>query len=270
MNTWMSLLREARMAEKLSRGGLAHAANVSAATVKAYELGLRYPSQLTLAALLDALELDRHSRNKILVGAGFAPDGEQLGPANEDYMFSLEDAEASIAIRPWPAHVNNELMEVVAANDVAQTLWAIDLMNEYNTPVDRNMLTVATTPRFADRVANWEEMISVGISILKGHHRGAESAPEGTSPYFAAVMERLFAGDPGYVGRFLKLWDRVPARTPKIWWSYPVLWQHPHHGDLTFTACASAANERDGLYFHDWIPADSRTVTSLELLIRGE
>lgn len=266
MDGWARLLREARVAEGLSRERLGAAAGVSGQTVKSYELELRHPSHDTLTALLDALKVDRHVRNEVLVGAGFAPDGDRLGPDNEDYMFSLEEATAAIDERPWPAHVNSELMEVVAANGVAQLLWGVDLLLEYNTPVERNMLTVATTPRFADRIANWDEMVSVGISIMKGHHRGPETMPEGTSQYFAAVMQRLFSGDPKYVGRFLQLWDKVAPRTPKIYWSYPVVYDHPDAGRLSFTVAVSAANETDGLYFNDWIAEDSATLTALEYL----
>lgn len=263
MDDWARQLRQAREAEGLSREALASVANVSAQTVKAYELGLRNPSQDLLIALLDALKADRSLRNSVLIGAGFAPDGAELGPQNDDYMFGLREAEESIRQRPWPAHVNNELMEVVAANEVAQKLWDVDLAREYNTPVQRNMLTVASTPRFADCVANWDEMVSVGISIMKGHHRGAEEVPEGTSQYFAAVMQLLFAGDPKYVTRFLTLWESVPPRSPKIWWSYPVVWVRDQ-AVLRFTATVSLANEQDGLYFHDWIPMDGATATALD------
>ena len=53
---WQVLMREARTAAGLSRAGLARLSGVGAATIKAYELGLRKPSQLLLTTLLAALE----------------------------------------------------------------------------------------------------------------------------------------------------------------------------------------------------------------------
>src|SRR5690606_4365543 len=199
---WAEQLKELRLSLKLSRQALAALAGVSPQTIKAYELGLRSPSQANLTAILDALRADRYLRNDILIGAGFAPDGGRLGPANDDYMFTLEEAREAIMGRPWPAHVNNELMEVLAANELMQRVWDVDLDREYNTPVERHMLTVAATPRFADRILNGKEMVSVGIAVMKGHHRGPERTPEGTSQYFQAVIQRLFEGDPHYRAEF--------------------------------------------------------------------
>ena len=68
-------------------------AGVSAETIKAYETGLRQPTRSYLVAILDALKVERHLRNDILVGAGFAPDGDSLGPAYlPHYMYSAEAA----------------------------------------------------------------------------------------------------------------------------------------------------------------------------------
>lgn len=266
MERWAEQLKELRLSLKLSRQALAALAGVSPQTIKAYELGLRSPSQANLTAILDALRADRYLRNDILIGAGFAPDGGRLGPANDDYMFTLEEAREAIMGRPWPAHVNNELMEVLAANELMQRVWDVDLDREYNTPVERNMLTVAATPRFADRILNWKEMVSVGIAVMKGHHRGPERTPEGTSQYFQAVIQRLFEGAPHYLAAFLQLWESVPPRTPKIRWSYPVAWDHLRAGKLRFTVLVSAASEQDGLHFHDWVPEDAATAAGLELL----
>ena len=151
----------------MPRRVLAEAAGVSVQTVKSYELGLRRPSRALLVAILDALEVDRRLRNEILIGAGFAPDGDHLGPRNADYMFTLAETEALINALPWPAHVNSELMEVLAANSIVQRLWGIDLQHEFTTPIERNLMNFATDPRFADRVKNWESATAVATAFTR-------------------------------------------------------------------------------------------------------
>jgi transcriptional regulator with XRE-family HTH domain len=266
MEAWSTMLRDARLATGLSRAGLSERCGISAQTIKSYELGLRHPSRELLTVLLDELKTDRLFRNQILAGAGFAPDGDQLGPRNPDYAFSLDEAKERIAACAWPACVMTELMDVLDANALARQVWDVDLATEFTGPLERNMMTVATEPRFADRVINWEEMLSVGIARWKGHHRGPEDLSEGASAYFAAVMQRLFAGDPGYLQRLVALWDTVEPISPKVWWSYPVVWDHLAVGRLDFEVTCSPANERDGFYFHDWLPVNTVTWERLEQL----
>ena len=157
-------------------------------------------------------------------------------------------------------------MEILAANKVAQTLWGVDLDREYTGPLERNLLSVASDPRFAEKVTNWEEAVAVGVSILKGHHFGPETQPEGSSAYFSAVMEHFLAGDPKYVRRFLRVWEETPARSPKARWSYPIVWEEPGVGTLHFHIFVSTCSEPDGLAFNDWIPLDAATWERLEAI----
>src|SRR3990172_7711109 len=119
-------LREARKALRLSQRAVALAAGVSPQTVKAYELGLRRPSRALLTAILDALKVERGERNRILLAAGFAPDGLSLRPRAADLAFSLQEAAAEVGGQPWPDFVASELMEVLAANRVAERLWGTE------------------------------------------------------------------------------------------------------------------------------------------------
>jgi len=266
VEAWALSLRKARTELGISRPVLAGRAGVSAQTVKSYELGLRRPSRPLLLALLDALGVERSARNAILAGAGFASDGELLGPRNADYMFTLDEARELIEGLPWPSHVTSEQMEVMAANELAQRLWGVDLAHEFQGPAERNLMTFATLPRFADRVRNWDEVASVGISVLKGHHRQPVPAPEAATSYFGAVMERIFDGDPRYVRRLLDLWDGVAPRAPKVRWFYPVVWDYPGAGELRFMVSLATAHETAGLTFHDWLPLDADSWSRLEAI----
>jgi transcriptional regulator with XRE-family HTH domain len=173
--TWPHSLHAARRAVRLSRTALGRLAGVSAETIKAYETGLRQPTRSYLLAILDALKVERHLRNEILVGAGFAPDGDELGSIGvPHYMYSLADAAKHVEEMPWPAFVLNEYTEIVAANKLIELLWDIDLKREFPDPLDRNMIAVASNPRFAARVENWDATMQQGIGVFKGHHRGPE------------------------------------------------------------------------------------------------
>jgi transcriptional regulator with XRE-family HTH domain len=263
-NDWSQGLYSARTSLRLSRTTLARLAGVSAETIKAYELGLRHPTRLYLVAILDALRLERHARNEILFSAGFAPDGEGLGPTRvPHYMFSPAEAARHVEAMPWPAFVLNEYTEVVFVNKLVERLWDIDLEEEFPNPLDRNLVSVASLPRFADRVENWEETMAVGISVFKGHHRGAEML-DSASPYFKQVLERFLRGDPKYVGRLMQLWQETPPRDPKVRWEYEIIWNEPGIGRLHFISVVNTASEPDGLAFNDWMPVDAPTWEALE------
>ncbi len=268
---WSAALREARMALGLSRKALAERAHVSPATIKAYERGVRRPSRPYLSAIIAALAVDRGWRNEIFAAAGFAPDGFEQRPGNiERWMFTEEEAEEEIAAYPWPAFVQSERAQVLTANQVAQQLWGVDLRYEFTDPVDRNLLSVASSARFADRCVNWDEAVKTIMLVFRTFHRGPESL-EAPSPYFAAVLQRFLEGDPRYVTRFVELWDQVPSTSEwdgRMRWSYPVVWDEPGIGVMRFQALVSVINEMHGWAVNDWIPQDAESWQRLEELKR--
>ena len=132
-------------------------------------------------------------------------------------------------------------------------------------PGEHNLLSVASDPRFGGKIANWDEAVGIGVSILKAH--GLEE-PEESSGYFASVMKHLSESDPKYVARFLNVWQNTPARDAKCRWHYPVVWEEPELGRLRFRVVVNTASEPDGLAFNDWIPLDAPTWDALERLKR--
>jgi len=263
--SWPAELRTWREAEGLSREQLSRLAGVSAETIKGYELGRRRPTGETLELLLDALRVERGKRAELLEAAGFAPHAERLRPRPDSYGFSIEDAQKEIDSYAWPSQVNNELMEVVALNHAAVSLWAAS-EQEAGRPVQSNLMGVASHPAFGGRIRNWEQVVSIGVGIMKGHTRGAERDPESLSPYYARVMQEFLAGDPQYVARLLRLWETVEPRSPKSRWATPVILDHPTAGELHFTWISSMCNEIDGLFFNDWMPMNGRTWAAIEEL----
>lgn len=261
MQKWPAQLRSARRSVGLDLPELSGKAGIPANTIKAYELGRRMPSRARLAALLDALELDRRVCNQIMIDAGYAPSG-RTSPSR---FMSFEEATAAIRARPWPALVMSETIEMHAANDLALALWGFDT-GRLDDPVMRNVLSMAAESTLAERCLNWEEAVGGIIAVFKGHRRGMESL-EDPSAYFAAILDQVNRGRPELVKRFVNLWERTPPAAPdKVSWVYPVVWRVPRVGTMRFTCVVSSVNEVDSLDIDDWVPADSASHRNLERL----
>ena len=265
MDEWRLLLRDARIALNMPRRQLAETAHVSEATLKAYESGLRHPKRPYLIAILDALKVDRGTRNQVLASAGFVPDGLGLRYDMGELAFTVDEAAVEMERYGWPAFLGDEFGRVLCANSVAQAIWGVDMEAEFPDPHDRHLLSVATMPRFADRCLNWDEAIGTILAVWRNHFRGGESFDE-PSPLFAGIVERLLNGDPKYVSRLADLWQNAPPIKVKMRWSYRVVWQVPGLDVMRFQGFLSAANEPDGYMFYDWIPADAQTWDQLDRL----
>lgn len=268
---WRSLLAASRRAVRLSRKELAERARVSVAAIKAYELGPRHPSRERLIAVLDALKVERGARNSILAAAGFLPDGLSLVPGEPRGTFTRDEAAAVVRAARWPAFLLDEWACIIEANDVAQRLWGVDLTTEFADPADRNLLSVASHPRFADRCLNWSEAVGTVMSVFKQKEWGRPEQLDSPSPAFAAALHRFLNGDPKYVGQLQEIWDSTPS-TPwdqKIRWSYPVVWKDPGAGEIRFECLVTVASHAESINFNDWIPLGSESWLALDRLIRG-
>ena len=59
------------------------------------------------------MQVDRGWRNRLLVAAGYAPDGLEQRPDNiQEWWLSVDDAAAEIEMYPWPSFVSTERAEV--------------------------------------------------------------------------------------------------------------------------------------------------------------
>jgi hypothetical protein len=179
--------------------------------------------------------------------------------------YTVEELQVEMERLPWPAFAGNELMELVVANRAAQRLWGIDLTREFLEPRERNFLRVASDPRFAQHVVNWDEAVGLVVSFWKGHSRGPESLDAG-SPYFQRAVQDFLSGDPTYVRRFLEVWARTPPHRSKIRLHYRVVWRDERVGEMRFLCIMGPANDEEALGWHDWIPADAESWQRLERL----
>jgi len=262
---WCRLLAASRHELHLSRKALAERAHTSVDAIKAYELGLRHPTRERLTAILDALKVERGARNRILGAAGFRPDGLALAPGEPRGTFTRDEAAAVVRVARWPAFLLDEWTTVIEANESVQRVWGVDLSSEFTDPIDRNMLSIASNPRFADRCLNWAEAVGKVISVFKQKEWGAPEQLEAPSPAFEAALRRFLEGDPKYVNQLQTLWDQVPSTRwdGKIRWSYPIVWQDPVAGVMRFECLVTIASHAESINFNDWIPLDAQTWSAL-------
>lgn len=271
MDEWRGRLLAARRQLGLSRDELAARAGLSPATLKSYELGGRHPSRARLTAILDALKIERGARNDILAQGGFVPDGLSMVPGEPRGTFTHEEAAELVRRTPWPAFVVDEYVTVIEANECAQRLWGVDLRTEFTDPVERNLLSVASNPRFADRCLNWVEAVGTVMAVFKRKEWGRPDRLDDPSPVLGAVLQRFMSGDPARVTQLAEIWERVPSTTwdYKMRWSYPVVWRDPVAGVMKFECVVTVASHADSTNFNDWIPIGAESWAALERLTSG-
>jgi hypothetical protein len=91
---------------------------------------------------------------------------------------------------------------------------------------------------------------------------------ESPSPYLAALLKTLVAGDPALVKRFTELWETTPARqSMKRAWSYRTAWRYPGDRPVRFLCAVYAVNDELGLEIHEWLPADAESHRVLEQVL---
>jgi transcriptional regulator with XRE-family HTH domain len=260
---WRKRLRHARKTLGLSQKTLATLAGLSYETVRGYENGHRRPRREHLADVLSALRLEHVERRRIIEDAGFAPDPRVDAALMARISHTIESATAECERHGWPAFVTNEFADVVGANTVVQRLWGIEMPGFGSGLVERNLLSVASDRRFADHLLNWEEAMTVILSVFKAHDWAPENI-EQPGPYLSAVLERFLAGDKRYVGRLIELWQQAPITWErKEHWSYPIIWKGSGTTFMRFDAIVTSASLVDGLTINDWIPLDAPTWRAL-------
>ena len=264
---WRQMLVRARKRLGVSREALAQLAGVSSSTIRGYEIGRRHPKQESLEAILHALKLERTESNPIREGAGFAPV-RSLYDDRADYYFSVDELQHEVEKVPWPEFVVNDAVEVVAANRMASAVWGLDFQVERQrrTPVQRNLLSVASERDFPQVIENWDEILELLASVYKGA-AGVDSDSNEPSPYLTQVIGQFTENDPQFLQRLLGAWVRAEPSPAKVRVTYRVIWNHPRHGRMSFHCMMSTASEREGLAFNDWIPVNPQTWTALHGLM---
>ena len=261
---WRVRVREARRHLGLTQDELAHKAGVSKETIRSYESGRRLPDRDYLVRVLEAAELPRLEANAILQELGFAPIRELPIPTDPATWSGSRDAQRLVDQCPWPAFAINNLVEVVAANSAFEALFDVDLARELPDPSSRSLLALATTPRFVDRVKNWDEAVATVIAVWKYGFTNVASLDDPT-PYVSKMLESAAAGDPSYLRRMVKIWEDVEPIPPIRRWFYPIVWRDDELGTLRLQGLVHTGDDPETLIsFNDWIPIDAATWSALE------
>jgi transcriptional regulator with XRE-family HTH domain len=260
MATWNLELRELRRGRSQTPTDLAACSGVSIASVRSYEQGRRHPSRDHLFRLLDCLGADPTSRRRILVGAGFAADAD-VGSNFEPSVPEMKAIEL-LHRRTWPAFLVNHRAEVVAVNEPAQRFLGLPPPRAH-TPRP-SILTFATRRAIASKCVNWDEAIIVMIRGFKAGNPTEESL-QAPSPSFSRLLDAVCAGDPALVAKFVDLWTAMPPwRGPIAGVVYETIWKAGGRQRIRFNCAINCVNAEAGLYFHDWIAADSTSQRLLE------
>jgi transcriptional regulator with XRE-family HTH domain len=265
---WRARVQSARKRLGLTQDEVAERAGLSKETVRAYEGGRRLPVERAgFVRLLEALEVSRIEANAILDELGFAPIREYPIPVDRAVWYGLDQVQALVDACPWPSFAVNDLIEVVSANAAFEALFGVDIASEFPDPSMRSLLALATTPRFADRIANWDEAVGVVVAVWKGHFTREVSLDDPT-PQLSKILDSVAGGDPTYLRRILTLWTDGKTLPAARRWFYPIVWRDDELGLVHFQAIVQAGDDPETMIsFNDWIPTDAATWSALGVMI---
>ncbi|GAA5196509.1 helix-turn-helix transcriptional regulator [Rugosimonospora acidiphila] len=244
------LLRQWRLARRLSQEALALAGNVSPRHMSFLETGRSRPSREMVLGLAEQLDLPLRDRNELLLAAGFAPaylarpdDDPQLRVVNETLRGLLA------AHDPYPAAVVDSGWNRLIANEGSRILLAGVAPALLTEPV--NIMRLTLHPEgMAPRIRNLGEWSQHLLHRLRRQAIGANSAE------LAALREEL-AGYPGVEDRPVVVDD--PGRRIALPLEY-----ESEHGTLRFlsvTASFGAPSDITlaGMIIEYLYPADDAT-----------
>jgi transcriptional regulator with XRE-family HTH domain len=262
---WRQALREQRKARGYTQTRLAREASLSLSALKQYETGQRHPSAEALDAIIAALGLTAEQSSAIRAGAGYAPDMkrifyDRLGP------YELADLEEQANRYAWPAFVTNISADILVANRRFFRVIGSELEQLFRAnPAQRNLLGVASDPRFARRVLNWDESMRFLIGLVKGEERWQHNL-ERPMPMLEGPIRHFLEGDPELIRRTLSLYETAsPVRhTTRL--DSRFVWALEDGREVTFKSLIHIADLYQELSWHDWFPETAADAAILESL----
>lgn len=253
------LLREWRIARRLSQLDLALAADVSTRHLSYMETGKAQPSREMLARLADALELPLRERNALLVAAGYAaqyPETALTTPELERVRraidFILQQQE------PFPAFVLNRRWDVLMANRAAMRVNRF-VMRERASAHDNMIRQIFDPHDLRPAIANWEE---VAGDLIRHLHDAVAAAP---SDHAARALLNEALAYPGVPAR----WRRREVDTAPLPLLTTVLRRDEHELRFfsTITTFATSRNVTiDELHIECCFPVDEGTAGLCRIL----
>ena len=227
-----SLLREWRLARRLSQLDLALEAEISTRHLSYLETGKAQPSRDMIDRLAQALGVPLRERNVILMAAGYAPvyaetslSDAGLAAVRQAVQLILDHQE------PFPAFVINRHWDILQANKAAAAVAGSLIGGSAHT----NMLRQFCDPQDVRRVVvNWEE---VAGDLIRHLHESIAAVPSDQTAQALLAEVLLYPGIPSrWSSRGL---DALPP---------PVLTVQFHKDDLDlrfFSTITTFATSRD-------------------------
>ena len=263
---WGALLRDERLRLRMTQADVARMVSISTIALRKYEASDRTPSRETLGSILVALQVPQIRARRIMEAAGYGSIGRLLSASHPDFYYTLEEARVAMEQVPWPRWVANNVMELVAANRATREFCRFDLAREEpkRRRIQLNFITLLSEHWLSDYVANMDEMRAMVIGVLKGMPRGGGGRLDKPNPVTRAVIEEFSANEPHNLPRLLEMLETIPAQDSKVSWWYPMIWDEPGIGRISFHCTVTDASESDAFAFNDWIPADGESHLRLE------
>ncbi|HWJ62169.1 MAG TPA: helix-turn-helix domain-containing protein [Acidimicrobiales bacterium] len=213
------------------------------------------PSPDVLAALADALQLDRDERFHLmgLAARSASPHLEQFCPAAPAL-----DAEVPATVRALldqltaPAFVIGPLGDVLASNGAYRTIAGpLGLLDVPN--LVRHVFLHPDAPTVYD---DWDGTADAQVARLRAAHRRLAD-----DPAVVALLAELLA-----VPAFAERWDAHPVAQKE---HGPKVLHHPGAGELRLSYEALGL-ARDDQQLIAWLPADDATAAALDHLLATE
>ncbi|HEY3068541.1 MAG TPA: helix-turn-helix transcriptional regulator [Methylomirabilota bacterium] len=260
------VLREWRLARRMSQLTLATEAEISSRHLSFLETGRAQPSREMVLLLSSVLDVPLRDQNVLLTAAGYAPiyretalGAPELGQVQQALRFMLEKQE------PYPALVVDRHWNLLMQNGAAGRLFGLFLSREEmaQVPGPPNAVRMIFHPRgLRPYIANWEAL--AGPLVQQIHREAVGGIPdEGTRHLLEEVVSY-----PGVPARW-----RVPDTTAH---SAAVLPLTLHKGDLTlrfFTTIATLGTPQDitlqELRVECFFPVDAATDERARTLADG-
>lgn len=182
-----ALLREWRIARRMSQLGLALEAGVSTRHLSYVETGRSQPGRDMIGRLAVALDMPLRERNTLLVAAGYAPEYHEtplttveMKPVQRAIEFIINQQE------PYPALVMNRHWEVLVTNRALERVFR--LLRE-EPPRHGNIARQIFDPDdMRPFILNWEE---VAGDVVRHLHNEVAAAP--TDARAKTLLEELLA-----------------------------------------------------------------------------
>lgn len=205
------LLREWRVARRLSQLDLSLDANVSARHLSCVETGKARPSRQMIEQLAHVLGVPMRERNALLIAGGFAPvfpetplSAPQLAPMQQAIGLILDQQ------HPYPAFVTNRYWDILQVNDGMARLFRTLRGGDPSHP---NVLHQIFDPAdMRPLIGNWEEIASDLV-----HHLHQDVALAPSNPRLRGLLDEVL----GYPGVPESWRYRGTARAPQ-----PVMTTH--------------------------------------------